>query len=770
MQFKNIITMVIVILISFSTIEIQAIPNPNLGTLDESIFVSAPTPLPSNPSLGGTRIECEVIINGGSMSALFAAIASAKENVSTCLLEPTDWVGGQLTASGVPAIDWQWMTNSQGVDIKAAHALRENSTFLFWDWIKAIGNPGKCTVSRNCYMPLELLDKYIKPYLATLPNLKIHYNTVVKSVDKAKAGTSYDTFNAKNTDVNQIKFVNAITRTPNSALAYKGYDKRLSEDLPDWYAITNSARFTKQIKNFTGVSGALPIVIEASEFTDVMVLSGAEYMQGNQLFDGTKATLNEQCGQGITYPFNMKYHSSPKTENGPQLGTFPRTSGAFNSSPYGWDGVWRYRRLNGGNVPGKLNKALPGEVTVMNWTSMLPSNGNDYSIIYPFKTYANTAKEITNWAGGLNMEAIKGAEDLSYDFYYWFKEQSPTKNSNQFTMDKDSMQSGTGLYKFPYFRDIRRSVGIDNFMLKTTDTDAQNPTGYRFADRVAITSYPSDIHPTANCKFSNDDLTLNDVLGPKEEPTGVFIPFRSLTNRTTANMLVAGKAISQTLKAGAATRLQPGEAETGTAAGVSAAYMAKNKIKNVYDLVQGRNGKTYTQSIGEIQKIIKKYQNIDWTIKGKVYPAATEKLKKVKFMYLCPTQTTYDEADGTCNTVNDSYGAFTNVMQKECKTIFKLGDQCTNYDIVPSNNMTVRVNKLPKLTTRKLRKTGECPAGSAKDRILTDFCVEGSGDNKVLYGPFTYSEIRDCLTLLKGGDACYSTKLKYDNAKGWINR
>jgi FAD dependent oxidoreductase len=767
---KQLFIVFTLIIMTLSVIDIASIAQvPSYGALDKSIFSSVPFSLPANPSLAGTKVECEVIINGGSMSALFAGIGAAKEGANTCLLEPTDWVGGQLTASGVSAIDWQWMSNSQGVDVKAAHSLRDNATFLFWDWMKAIGNPGKCTVSRNCFMPLDVLDKYIKPYLLTIPNLKIYYNTVVKSIDKAKVGTSYDTYYAKDQDVNQIRFVNAITRTPNASLAYKGYDKRMSQDLPDWYSTANSARFTKQIRNFTGVAGSIPVVIEASEFGDVMVLSGAEYMQGSQLFDGSKASLSDQCGQGITHTFNMKYHATAQTENGPALGTFPRTSGVFNSSPYGWDGVWRYRRLMGGNTPGQISKALPNEITVMNWRSMDPNNGNDYGAKYPFKSYKDAAAEKADWKGGMNLVTLKGAEDLSYDFYYWFKEQSPTKNGNQFTLDNDSMQTSTGLYKSPYFRDIRRSVGIDNFMLKTTDQDAQSPTGYRFSDRVAITSYPFDIHPTENCTFSADDQGLNDVLGKKEEPTAIFIPFRSLTNRSTANMLVAGKSISQTLKAGAGTRLQPGEAETGTAAGVAAAYMSKNKIKNVYDMVLGKNAKTYAQNMTAIQTNIKKYQNIDWTVAGKVYPAPTEKLKKVNFLYLCPTGTIYDEAESVCNYINDSYTSISKTMETACAAL-GLGAACTANPAIGSNAMTVKVTKLPKKTFRTLRKTGDCMDGTTKDSMLTDYCVQGVGAAKEIFGPFTYSDIKSCLTIPKGGNACYATKYKYDFAKSWIGK
>ncbi|MBL8717733.1 MAG: FAD-dependent oxidoreductase, partial [Myxococcales bacterium] len=43
--------------------------------------------------------RCKVVIAGGTTAALAAALAAAAEGSDTCLLEPTDWVGGQLTAS-----------------------------------------------------------------------------------------------------------------------------------------------------------------------------------------------------------------------------------------------------------------------------------------------------------------------------------------------------------------------------------------------------------------------------------------------------------------------------------------------------------------------------------------------------------------------------------------------------------------------------------------------------------------------------------------------
>lgn len=50
--------------------------------------------------------RCDVVIIGGSVAGLSAAVTSAKEGATTCLLSPTDMLGGQMTSNGIPALDY----------------------------------------------------------------------------------------------------------------------------------------------------------------------------------------------------------------------------------------------------------------------------------------------------------------------------------------------------------------------------------------------------------------------------------------------------------------------------------------------------------------------------------------------------------------------------------------------------------------------------------------------------------------------------------------
>ncbi len=55
-----------------------------------------------------SRGLCSPSFHSASPAALAAAIASADVGTRTCPLEPTEWVGGQLTAPPVSAVDRAW--------------------------------------------------------------------------------------------------------------------------------------------------------------------------------------------------------------------------------------------------------------------------------------------------------------------------------------------------------------------------------------------------------------------------------------------------------------------------------------------------------------------------------------------------------------------------------------------------------------------------------------------------------------------------------------
>ena|SRR6266446_1915755 len=64
------------------------------------------------PGAGAPEIACDVLVVGGGTGGIAAALAAARaipapgrRRFTVCLLEETDWMGGQLTAQGVSALE-----------------------------------------------------------------------------------------------------------------------------------------------------------------------------------------------------------------------------------------------------------------------------------------------------------------------------------------------------------------------------------------------------------------------------------------------------------------------------------------------------------------------------------------------------------------------------------------------------------------------------------------------------------------------------------------
>lgn len=524
--------------------------------------------------------QCDVIIAGGSTAALAAALTSAREERLTCLIEPTDWPGGQMTASGVSAIDFSHI-NVKGYSMGRESQRPENLEKTFYSWMQSLpGNPGACWVSDKCYEPKMLIEEQVFPTINNEPYLKVFLNTVVKSVS---------------TKGRQIESLTAITRTP---VKGSGYERYLSEDIADWYSSSNSKNFIKTTTTFVGRNNAMPVFIDATEFGDMLVLSGSEWLQGTEASDGALENDNDTCGQAIVYPIAAVLNSSPVNEGEnpfkvehPEFYSFKTTSRTFS-----WDEIWRYRRLKGSPLTGPT----AGDISMQNWNP-----GNDYPHGYLFLNKDKTQQQKSDWTGGINIEVLKAAERHSVGWYYYLKSKASASIQSRMARAWGVFGTSTGISKMPYLRDTRRSIGVNNFVLKFEDLSAtsnEDITGEQFPDRIGIGSYVADFHGLLTCKlpdYMNKSMTLP-----------FFIPFRALTNKAFDNLLVAGKTMAQSFHANAATRLHPIEWHSGVAAGAAAAHMNQYQISSELAF----------KNIVDIQTKVSKYQPINWTLGSRVYP------------------------------------------------------------------------------------------------------------------------------------------------------
>ena len=230
-------------------------------------------------------IHCDIVVAGGSTASLAAAItaATAAPNSSVCLTDPTDWVGGQMTSSAVSAIDF----GANSSPVYQSRSFRSLMTAL-----GAPHNPGACWVSKMCYEPTNLLEQWVNPTLAALPNLRVFNRTVVTSVEPCDMGS-------------RICALTAVQRTAKASGGAAGWSKLLSESVEDWYDPVASLDFEKATLRLEGSA-----FIDATEFGDVLVSGAATALklpvvQGIEEPTELSSNTDDQCGQAATLTFYM---------------------------------------------------------------------------------------------------------------------------------------------------------------------------------------------------------------------------------------------------------------------------------------------------------------------------------------------------------------------------------------------------------------------------------------------------------------------------------
>ncbi len=492
-------------------------------------------------------------------------------------------------------MDFAWRQNVQGINTKEVHKLRANNQYEFYDWLHLIGNPGNCTVSRHCFLPNDLLQEVLSQAIEKEANLFVLKNTVPIDVETREK-----------TGKREITGITLLKRIPKLDGEFPGYERPLSEAIPDWYVRNNSAFFQKQQFCIRARNNNTLVVVEASEFGDILALSNADYLVGEDPYEGATERDFSASGQSFTFTFNLAIGASCDGAADSQwTGELTNPKHTFDLGTYGWDGVWNYRRLKGNGAPDA------GQVSVMNWKQGEINNGNDYAGAYLFLSYEAAQRTVDNnaWSGGVNLDVLRQAETLSQDFCRWYVSKAPQKFSGIISIDRKSVCTEHGFYKFPYLRESRRSVGYNGFLLCAWDLSFYpGPTGYPFEDRVGTTVYDYDIHALGGSDVKTEAADIHWT----EHPKPFFLPLRSLSNDSIANLVVSGKCMAQSFMANAATRLQPGEAVSGTAAGVVAAYCSMQG-RNMHDLIEQRNYQ-------EIQERVSRYQPLQWTIDGESFP------------------------------------------------------------------------------------------------------------------------------------------------------
>jgi hypothetical protein len=502
---------------------------------------------------GMETLSADLVIAGGGMGGLAAALAALRNGQTVILTEETDWVGGQVSQQGVPPDEHMWIETHGATKLYREYRNRVRDYYRqHYPLTEAARqkpnlNPGDGSVSRICHEPrvaVAVFMDMLAPYLS------------------AGKLTLLLEYKAAEAEVNQNNVVALIVKGNN------GHRKRLKA----------------------------PYFVDATELGDLLPMTGTEYVTGTESRNQTgelhapeQPDLNNN--QAFTMCFAMDYvpgedHTIPKPEeydfwNDHIPDLKPAWAGKLLELHYsdprtlkpkrlGFhpDGIstgellnlWNYRKII--NKENFLPGTYPGDITIVNWPQ------NDYML-----------GNLLDVSEKEQQRHIYRAKQLSLSLLYWLQTEAPRPDGGKgwpgLRLRKDVMGTEDGLAKYPYVRESRRikalftvkeeHVGKEQRAQIAGDPDVK--WAAPFYDSVGVGYYHIDLHPSSNKVNYVDFGSL-----PFQIPLGALIPVRM------ENLLPANKNIGTTHITNGCFRLHPVEWSIGEAVGCLVAFAKQRKL------------------------------------------------------------------------------------------------------------------------------------------------------------------------------------------------
>jgi hypothetical protein len=515
---------------------------------------------PERPSTPDGIVRADVVIVGGGLGGVAAAIAVCRSGRTAVLTEETDWLGGQLTSQAVPPDEHPWVEQfgvtasyralRDGIrdHYRRVYPLRQEAAAL------PDLNPGAGRVSKLCHEPrvaVAVIDELLQPYRSA------GRLTVLLEQRPVAARTDGD----RCTDV--------------------------TVESPD-------GRHTRLVGAF---------VLDATETGEVLPLAGVEHVVGAEArseHDEPHAPETAQPGnqQGITFCFAVSHHEGedhtidrpsmydfwrsyqPDFWPAPLLGflapdprtleahprtfepnpdTDPLAVSADQSADAGDKELWGFRRI----LARKLftEGAFDSDICLVNWPL------NDYWLKPVIGTGEDRAAD-----SATAEQAVHEARQLSLSVLYWLQTEAPRADGGTgfpgLKLRDDVTGGEEGLAKAPYIRESRRIKAVTTIREQDVAAEIVGVTGRtRYRDSVGVGSYRLDLHPS-----TGGDNYVDVPSVPFEIPLGALVPQR------VRNLLPAGKDLGTTHITNGCYRLHPVEWNVGEVAGALAVHCIEHGL------------------------------------------------------------------------------------------------------------------------------------------------------------------------------------------------
>ena len=509
-------------------------------TTNNNLFPTVPHTHPSST---------DVLIAGGGVGGCAAALAVCRNGHNAILVEPTDWIGGQLTAQAVPPDEYGWI---EQCGCTAGYREFRNGVRQYYRrhypltasaQAQPYLNPGNGWVSPLCHEPRvarAVIEAMLAPYRADgrLTLLLEHDLAAADSGpgDRVASVTLHDRVSGANRTITADYFLDAT-------------------ELGDLLPLAGVEFVTgSESRADTGEPGA-PVEAKPANAQGFTICFAIDHLEGE----------DHTIDQPREYPFWRDYVPA-LTPPWPGewiswTGMSPRTLEPvhYRFDPHreaneAFAGLWTYRRILARDhfEPGRF----ASDICLVNWPLC------DYLL-----------GDLCTCASEERARHIEGAKQLSLSVLHWMQTAAPRPDGGRgfpgLRLRPDVVGTVDGLAKQPYVREARRIRAEFTLCEQHVSADVRKgeTRAERFGDSVGLGGYRIDLHPTCGGDNYRDVPVL-----PFQIPLGALIPVR------VENLLPASKNLGVTHITNGCTRLHPTEWSIGEAAGALAAFCLQHDI------------------------------------------------------------------------------------------------------------------------------------------------------------------------------------------------
>ena len=477
-------------------------------------------------------VECDILVVGGGMGGVAGSWAAARRGHRVCLLEETDWIGGQMTAQGISALDEHAHIERFG-GTRSYYAMREAirdhyRAFAAEDAPEPL-NPGTCWVTALAFEPcvgLAVLERLLAPEVEA-GRLRIFLRSRAFAAEvEGDRVTGIRAVDLDNGRQREFRFRYVLDAT----------------ELGDLLPLTR----TEHVVGAESVAetGEPHAQLEEAKAHCVQSLTYVFAMERRPA--GENHTIERPARYGHyrnAQPFSLRIHVHGGEIYGEETGWLDYQ--VFEEMPGTKGPLWRYRRL----VDAAQFPAAANDITMFNWP------GLDYRDL-----------PVVDQDPATLARALQDAKRVGLGFAHWLQTEAPNPSGPpgfpELKLRPDVMGSADGLAKYPYIRECRR-IRARKTIVEQEVAVARQPRARaaHFADSVGVGWYPIDIH-----QAGEGDVGTSTRTKPFQISMGALIPVR------VENLLAANKNLGTTHITNGCYRLHPVEWNTGEAAGVLAAW------------------------------------------------------------------------------------------------------------------------------------------------------------------------------------------------------